>query len=481
MLGAGPSGLTAAIRLQQMGRSVVILDRAPQRVSRFEVLTPGVADIVRYLGAAGVLARAQAHAIRRHRVAWTSRDVISRELSPGEAGWLVERHRFDRILAEAAMDIGVRIRASSRTIRIESEGDQRLVRYINEGRERVVAAKLVLEATGRPHGARRKPLGPSLMAISASFEGTAGEECEMLVEAVADGWAWMARGPDGIAHLTAFSDPAHVRTSWPGDPARALRALLGSTTHLSRLGEMRSFDGVCDASSYLCEDWIQDRHWKIGDAALGLDPLSSSGVEKSMRFALQAALSANTVLKSDGDPKAAKEFLSAKLEETCAKHRAWSEEFYASCCDWPTQPFWKKRGLKPLAFDEHGIIPYEDKHMESSQMLLGTPRVAADVVFTNSACALEDHIEYRRAVFRPGFAQPVVFVDGVELASLLSAVQGSRSYPELIDRWARVLPRDRAVRICAWAMGNGIVTTQLDTIGDLDGQGTSGLAEASNA
>ncbi|WP_423193161.1 FAD-dependent monooxygenase [Cupriavidus sp. H18C2] len=243
VVGAGPAGLTAAIRLRQLGRSVLVLHRVRPRPSRVEALTPGVADILRYLRADGVLADAGATLVHRHRVAWATHDAVTREPKAGEASLLVQRHRFDKELAEAALAHGVLFRPSSRMIAIESSGEQQLIRYAHDGFERVVLAKHVLEATGRPRAAKRKQLGPSLIAISASFEVVAGIECEMLVEALDDGWVWAARQPGQALHVTAFGDPGQVHLRWPGDPQRALSAMLASSAYLGQLGDAGVFEG----------------------------------------------------------------------------------------------------------------------------------------------------------------------------------------------------------------------------------------------
>ena len=102
--------------------------------------------------------------------------------------------------------------------------------------------------------------------------------------------------------------------------------------------------------------------------------------------------------------------------------------------------------------------------------LLGVPCIAADVVFKDAPCALEDHIETKPAVFHPNLAESVAFIDGVELVPLLRAAHDVASYPELIERWAGVVPHDRAIRICAWALRNGILASGGEAVG-------SGMAE----
>ena len=282
----------------------------------------------------------------------------------------------------------------------------------------------------------------------------------MLVEALDDGWLWAACRPGEALQVTAFCDPVHVHSRWPGEPQRALNAMLASSEHLNRLGDAKTFDGVCNAGSYVCADWLQDGYWKIGDSALGLDPLSSSGVEKSMRFALQAALAVNTILSRAGDLDVAEEFLTGKLNGTCARHLSWTSKNYANSWCYSEGRFWQTRGVARQA----GEIGASDRgHVNQwgiSATFVGVPCMAAGVTIKRMPCALDDRIETRGAVVHPSLEDPVVFVDGVELAPLLRVGLGASSYPELIERWSRVLARDRAVRVCAWALQKGILTSE---------------------
>src|SRR5690348_3087212 len=69
----------------------------------------------------------------------------------------------------------------------------------------------------------------------------------------------------------------------------------------------------CVATSYLDLKPWQRGYIKLGEAAFALDPLSSSGVEKAIRFSLQAVIAANTALRNAAMIGLAQEFYESRL------------------------------------------------------------------------------------------------------------------------------------------------------------------------
>jgi flavin-dependent dehydrogenase len=79
---------------------------------------------------------------------------------------------------------------------------------------------------------------------------------------------------------------------------------------------------MCSASPYVAKNCWQDGRMKIGDAAFAIDPISSSGVEKAMRFSLQVAIAVHTLLQADGvgQQALAAQFYRQRLIEVHARH-----------------------------------------------------------------------------------------------------------------------------------------------------------------
>jgi len=67
---------------------------------------------------------------------------------------------------------------------------------------------------------------------------------------------------------------------------------------------------VADATPYLDGQCVTARSIKVGDAALALDPLSSSGVQKAIQTSLAGAIVINTLLREPASGDAAIRFYS---------------------------------------------------------------------------------------------------------------------------------------------------------------------------
>ena len=84
---------------------------------------------------------------------------------------------------------------------------------------------------------------------------------------------------------------------------------------------------TCPATPYLDAEAWRPGVLKIGEAALALDPLSSSGVERSMRLALQAAVAVNTLLCDPGSADLARDYYESSLISSSANHLLWTQGF----------------------------------------------------------------------------------------------------------------------------------------------------------
>ena len=82
---------------------------------------------------------------------------------------------------------------------------------------------------------------------------------------------------------------------------------------------------------------------QLGDAALAIDPISSSGVQKAIQTALSGAIVANTLLRRPGSTEAALGFYRAQLGDASERHRRWAAGHYREVAEYIDRPFWRQR------------------------------------------------------------------------------------------------------------------------------------------
>ena len=110
VIGGGPAGSGAALRLAKSGRRVVLLERSPfPRPHVGESLTPGVWPVLDALGVRDEILSAGFLRAGETRVRWAGPGTDVLTPGRGRAGLLVDRGRFDALLLGLAASAGVRV------------------------------------------------------------------------------------------------------------------------------------------------------------------------------------------------------------------------------------------------------------------------------------------------------------------------------------------------------------------------------------
>ena len=148
----------------------------------------------------------------------------------------------------------------------------------------------------------------------------------------------------------------------------------------------------------------------MGDAALALDPLSSSGVQKAIQSALAGSVVVNTLLQRPRAEALARQFYRESLSEASLRHRIWARGHYAQVAASRTARFWRDRAdaaSPPLpAPPGAGTTLPPDAPLQLSS--------AVDIV--ELPCVVDRFIEERPAVRAPSLSAPVAYLGDLELA-----------------------------------------------------------------
>ena len=108
VMGAGPAGCVMAARLAQLGLAVCLVERETfPRHHLGESLSPGVLPLLATIGARDTVEAAGFTRVRRVLSNWDG--PLAERVDASEQGLLVDRGRFDALLADRARALGVEV------------------------------------------------------------------------------------------------------------------------------------------------------------------------------------------------------------------------------------------------------------------------------------------------------------------------------------------------------------------------------------
>jgi flavin-dependent dehydrogenase len=458
VIGAGPAGAVMATRLAQLGVTVCLVERAQFPRPRLgESLSPGVMPLLNAVGAGHAAERA-GHRVQSVASNWNG--PWTERADPGAEGMLVDRGRFDALLVERARAVGVDVLHPAVVHeRVRSEGGWSLVLKMS-GTLRRVHTRFIVDAAGRASvlPTRRRRTGPRTIALHAWWEGRR-VPAQPRIEAGEDGWYWGVPLPDGRYNTLVFVDAASVR-ALAGTRDEHFHALIARSSLMQDCDEVRVVGRVlaADATPYLDELIVSPTHIKVGDAALAIDPLSSSGVQKAIQSALSGAIVANTLLRWPERAEAAMQFYRESLAQASERHRVWAMGHYAAVSARSSSGFWRLRaGLLPAAgpIDPQSSVPTS----EVSALMASNARVRvspeAEVIDVPRLEA--ERVGLGPALRHPALDGPVAYLGGWELAPLLNGVRTGMTPLQVVRSWAPRVPVSTGISIAGWMLGRGIL------------------------
>ncbi len=308
IVGGGPAGSAAAIRLARAGRRVLVVERdaSPRPHGYAALISPRALGVVRTLAVGEDVAF---HRIDRVRltaegrsssVAWPAHPVHLDHAAT------VRRHVFDGALLAAAADAGATVLAGHEALApIVDRGFVRGAHVVApDGESFEARAEFTVIADGansrfgRALGTFRQPTWPFAIAQSATYRSALHSATE--VDLVLDlhdragthitGYGWMFPGGDGTVNVgvlmmsTSASfqvlNPVHLHDRFVAE-RRSVWHLEGDATDAPASGRIPLGTSVGPAAgpTYLL----------VGDAVGSANPLSGAGVDTALETGLLAA------------------------------------------------------------------------------------------------------------------------------------------------------------------------------------------------
>lgn len=440
VLGAGPAGVVTALGLHRLGYRVIVLGE-PRHFRAVEGVSARVVAALQQQGLA--------HAMAGILPASTRLTHWNGELRAANTEYLVDRHGFDEGLWADLQAAGVKaIRARVGRVQEQPDGSWCVEARLGgekggstRGETRLWTTDFLVEARGRlaPHaGATHR--GPQTLSLLCQWQGEpimAGHATA--IESLPDGWAWMARLPDGRCYwqwtLDVAATPLPPRAALPAWCAeRRQTPLADQFFGVPNLEAGRHAPVVARPSEPIrALTVVQANLIRVGDAAMAVDPLSGNGLFQSLSSALQAPAVIHTMRVAPARAALAADFHRRRIAHLFERFCRIGRDFYAMESRWPEHPFWSERSQWPDGQPAHPVpLPGALPSVVRGPALCGSEIIETELVLT------------------PDQPLGIWQLDGEPLAPILRAVMAGEV--EVLD----ALPLDRRVNIVRWLRQHGV-------------------------
>jgi flavin-dependent dehydrogenase len=429
--GAGPAGVVLALRLRRLGYDVMLAAPQAEAAHGFETLSPAAQEQLAIEGLPIPRGKLIDFEIRWGKASFEPRVASSQSL-------VVDRRAWHADMRRRAIDAGVSVIEERAEAPEPTADGWRL--QVGRG---AFCARFLVDATGRRGMTRPMRRGAPLIGLHLVYQGE-NLPAAARVAAARDGWIWGAPTPDGGYAISVFEDPRLGKAE--GDPAARVERIVADTGVLDGAAKLSRLQAIAasDATPYAATAFEGAGFFRIGDASLALDPLSSSGVSAALQSAIDAALAIHTLRDAPSEGAMVEAFLHRRTQRRAARHAAWSGAFYTEAATVYPTPFWLARAQPPPA--QPRITPPQ----------LDEPiGLGAGVQIQNEPCPVGDHIAIRRVVAPLGAAEPVLLADGVEIAPLFDALPLHVTVRQTLAVWSRQVGEARAARLFGWAWRSG--------------------------
>jgi hypothetical protein len=205
---------------------------------------------------------------------------------------------------------------------------------------------------------------------------------------------------------------------------------------------------VRDATACCSPDPIGHDYLRVGEAAVAIDPLSSQGLQASLRLAVQGAASLRTLLAPGGDHSAALDFYRDRQRALAEGTSAAGRRHYAAAER--DAPFWKDRAHG--AADAPRLLPRATQPGAGERLA-----PAAGVRLAPVPAVVGALIARVPALSHRDWPEPVAYLGGIALAPLFAMIDGPLTSGEILARWARRLSPETAAGVLAWMCASQVI------------------------
>lgn len=344
IVGGGPAGALAALRLAGAGARVLVIDRArPTRVEAAEILSPEGRGILEREKLWDAIPLDMSRPCPAMAAAWETPDPIWTWFAtePGGPAWHIDRIRFDAWMIERIRTAGIQTDAGM-VDAVRREGAGWRIEFTAGERRHSTSSRCLILATGRSgRGIRLAPRHriDNLCLVAGTTGPDPADPDALIVEATSDGWWYSAPLVGGTLFTGWMTDISQLGHGRYLDAAAA--SLQRAPVHARRVGAPRLCTVIGSATWAMSPGagpgWIA-----IGDAALARDPIGGDGLASALRSACEAADVVERALDGDGAVWSA---AAGRLDEVARRYQERRLDLYRRAARrWPASTFWRRFG-----------------------------------------------------------------------------------------------------------------------------------------
>ena len=214
VIGAGPAGTCAALRLLRLGYRVAIVEQFDfPRFQIGESLSPGIWNIFQYLEAEHLLSRNRYIRNIPARVIWEQQTEKRMSASQRGPGIIVDRGQMDMELLALCRERGAAVFQPAKLKKKRFIKNEWSLEIKTKNSKHRIRTFFVFDARGR-NGVPNKDriqTSPLSVAIWTHLPARYFPEAT-LIEALEEGWLWGSPLPNGEFRAMAFVDPDSVKS-----------------------------------------------------------------------------------------------------------------------------------------------------------------------------------------------------------------------------------------------------------------------------
>lgn len=349
IIGGGPAGLSTALALANLGvTNTLVIEASRYHKPRVgESLPPDTRRLLQPLNLWEAFQNERFATCYGSQSLWGS-DIAGFNdflFNPQGTGWHIERIRFDRLLAQHALQQGITLRQNTRVCDVQLV--QQKFWQLQLDNAQSLHARFIVDATGksakiaRRLGATRH-IDDTLTAVSAIIPTPSTLSDLTLLEAVENGW-WYGAKLDENTSLVAFcSDSAIIQHAQLQSPAQWLEHFQKTKMMQNKFAAIDSVHAVKQwvAPSAILSPPAANGWLAVGDAASCFDPISAQGIYKALNHGLKSAPLIAQYLQ--GNSESVQQYRELIAQEFIA-YLEQRYYFYQQEQRWPESPFWQKR------------------------------------------------------------------------------------------------------------------------------------------